>query len=792
MALVVLSLAWVAGLWLGSVLAPSGWWLVALIVPAGFALVGARTRRAGILGALAVVIAFGASFYYQSSLPVLDEDHVVAYLDESHTISGTVSRMPEEKEKAQALRLTDVVLGTNDVALSVAGAVLVYVPPFPEYEYGQRLTLTGRLTEPAVFETFDWKAYLARDDVFATVFYPEVLAVEPGHGIPILSAIDRSRLSLAEGLAQVLPEPQASLAQGLTLGLRSGIPDDVRQKFADSGTAHLLAISGLHLGIVAGAILLVVRGLLGRRGYWYVWLALAGIWFFVILSGLAPPVVRGAVMSSVFLTAELFGRQKAALPALCLAAAVMASANPQILWSASFQMSFGAMAGLIFLLPGMEHLTRRLVGRFPGSQSRFYQPAYYIGAGLAVTTAAVVGVAPLIAYYFGALATAGGIATLAAMPVVPLIIFGALTTGALALASPVLAVPTAALTWAGLTYLVGVVDWFARWPLPEFGVFDAGFIWLFYGLLGLGAWRLNRWYRRQAELEPPVTRTGFRWKPAVISLLLIVAVISAGLFAPAGDRLKVVFLDVGQGDAVYIRTPYGQDILIDGGPSPQRLAQELGRQMPFWNRTIELVVLTHGDADHLTGLVEALGRYQVGQVVYPGADASTQLYGEWRELLHEKQVPYTPVVAGQAIKLAGNLQLNVANPLGAGDGEANDMSVVLSLNYGDITFLFTGDLPLSGENELIYRRLLPDVTVLKVAHHGSSSSTGTPLLSVTRPEMAVIQVGRNSYGHPTAGVLTALGTTVIDGGVYRTDLNGTIEMLTDGKHVWLRQNRPSD
>ena len=788
MALIVLSLAWVFGLWAGSVVVPSGWWAAFVIGPAVFLLINKRTRRAGILGTLAVAVAFGAASYYQSALPALDENHVIAYLNESHSISGMVSRMPEEKEKAQAVRLTDVVVELSGTSKAVTGAVLVYVPPFPEYEYGQRLTLTGRLTEPAVFETFDWKAYLARDDIHATVFYPEVLAVEPGYGNPILTGIDQLRLALAGGLAEVLPEPHASLAQGLTLGIRSGIPDDIRQQFADSGTAHLLAISGLHLGIVAGAILLVVRGLFGRRGYWYVWLALAGIWFFVILSGLAPPVVRGAVMASVFLLAELFGRQKAALPALCLAAAVMAAANPQILWSVSFQMSFGAMAGLIFLLPALEYLVRRLASLFPGTQSRFYQPAYYLGAGLAVTTAAVAGVAPLIAYYFGGLATAGGIATLAAMPVMPLVIFGALATGTLALAGPVLAAPVAALTWAGLTYLVGVVDFFARWPLPEFGAFDAGFIWLFYGLLGFGAWRLNRWYRHQAEPERPVNRKSFNWVPAVISLLLVITVTSAGLFAPADNRLRVVFLDVGQGDAVYIRTPSGQDVLIDGGPSPQRLAQELGRQMPFWNRTIELVVLTHGDADHLTGLLEALKRYEVGQVVYPGADAQTQLYGEWLSLLSAEDVPYIPVSAGQTIRLAGGLELDILNPLEAGDAEANETSVVLSLEYGEVTFLFTGDLPAVSENELIYRRLLPDATVLKVGHHGSPGSTGGPFLSVIRPELAVIQVGKNSYGHPSLEVIGALEEYAVPGGVYRTDSDGAITMVTDGITIWLERD----
>jgi competence protein ComEC len=766
---------------------PSFWWLLAAVLP-GILILLRKWRRAGFIIGLAVLLLTGGAYSNQSGLEPDDAGHISWYTGGAYNIEGTVSRMPEAKEKSQALRLTDLVIETAGDRQGVTGAMLVYVPPFPEFSYGDRITVFGRLSEPPIFETFDWSAYLVRDEVYATVLYPEVTAVDPGHGNSLLAGIYNLRQALADGMESVLPEPQASLAQGLTLGIRSGIPDDVRQNFADSGTAHLLAISGLHLGIIAGAILLVTRGLLGRRGYWYVWLAMAGIWGFVILSGLAPPVVRGAVMASVFLLAELFGRQKSALPALCLTAAVMTAANPQLLWSASFQMTFGAMAGLIFLLPPLEHLVRQLAARFPGTGSRFYGMVYYPAAGLAVTTAAIAGVAPLIAYYFGGVSMTGGIATLAAMPVVPLVIFGGLATGAVALASNLLAVPLAGITWLGLTYLLNVARVFSQPSVPGFGDFGALFIWGFYAVMALAAWQFNRWYRQQGEAERPKKANGFNWKMAVPSVILAAVLVSAGLFTPADERLRVVFLDVGQGDAVYIRTPAGQDILIDGGPSPQRLVQELGRQMPFWNRTIELVVTTHADADHLTGLLEALKRYKVNQVVHSGAAGDTQLYEEWAGLITELDIPYDQVGAGQRIRLAGNLEFEVLNPFNGTTGDTNEASLVLSLTYDEVSFLFTADLPAEIERELIYRRLLPDITVLKVAHHGSAGSTSNAFLTVSRPELAVIQVGKNSYGHPAADVITSLESWVVPDGVYRTDLSGTIAMVTDGRTIWLEQN----
>ena len=209
--------------------------------------------------------------------------------------------------------------------------------------------------------------------------------------------------------------------------------------------------------------------------------------------------------------------------------------------------------------------------------------------------------------------------------------------------------------------------------------------------------------------------------------------------------------------------------------------------MPFWDRTIELVVSTHADADHLTGLVEALKRYKVNQIVDPGVPSDTDLYGQWQQLIKDKSIPDTPVKAGQRVRLAGGLEFDVLNPYDPSITDTNASCVVLGLDFGGVSFLFTGDLPQAAEQELVYRRLLPDATVLKVAHHGSSGSTGSAFLAVTRPELAVIQVGKNNYGHPAPAVVSALESTCLDNGVFRTDTSGTLTFVTDGRTLWLKK-----
>ncbi len=787
MILIILSLAWVLGVWLGSQIAPSPLWFLVGAIPLLFVFVR-RWRGKAVLTALAILLLVGGAIFFDSNKTIIDDNHVSSYVGQSaFTFEGTVSRPPEAKEKSQALRLSDITIDVSAGQRDLTGAILVYVPPFPEYRYGDRITVTGKLLEPPVFDTFDWRAYLARDEVFATVLSPSITAVDLSHGNPELAAIYNVRQKLADGIAAALPEPHASLAQGLALGIRTNIPDDVNQAFAASGTTHLLAVSGQNLAIIAGVLIFALRGVLGRRGYWYVWLAMAAVWGFTVLSGLAPPVVRGAVMASTFLLAELFGRQKSAAPALCFAAAVMVAANPQLLWSASFQMSFAAMAGLTFLLPPLDEFARRLALRFPGEESRFYGVTRYLAEGLAIGTAAVAGVMPLLAYYFGNVALIGGLATLAVTPTMPLIIFGGLLTGAAALIHPALAMPFGAVTWLGSSYLLSAVEFFARIPPLQVAGFNPVFIWLFYAFLSATAWWLWRWQRRQVdEISHKPVKLGKLITLGVPGIVLIALLVSSTLFVGGDHRLQVTFLNVGQGDAIYIRTPAGQDILIDGGPSPQLLAQELSKKMPFWDKTIELVVSTHADADHLTGLVEALKRYKIDQIVDPGVPSDTDLYRQWRQLIAEKNVPDTAVSAGQRIRLAGGLEFDVLNPFDASITDTNASCVVLGLDYGCISFLFTGDLPQASEQELIYRRLLPDTTVLKVAHHGSNGSTGSAFLAVTRPELAVIQVGKNNYGHPTPQVLSSLDSVCISNGVFRTDTSGTITFLTDGRTLWLK------
>jgi competence protein ComEC len=264
----------------------------------------------------------------------------------------------------------------------------------------------------------------------------------------------------------------------------------------------------------------------------------------------------------------------------------------------------------------------------------------------------------------------------------------------------------------------------------------------------------------------------------------------AALVSLPDDELHVSFLDVGQGDAILIQRG-SQQVLIDGGPSPQTLTRELGEHMPFWDRTIELVVLTHPHEDHLSGLVEVMERYRVERVLYTDTEYDSPLYEQWHKLLDDNDIAVTPARAGQEAELGEGITISVLHPpptLMAGTGaDANNNSVVLHLEAGRVSFLLTGDIEQEAEFWLIYNGAELASTVLKVGHSGSHTSTTPEFLEAVGPQVAVISVGKdNSYGHPYGGVVARLEATLGEENLFRTDEQGTIEFITDGERLWVR------
>ena len=674
------------------------------------------------------------------------------------------------------------------------------------------LELVGSLEEPPVLEDFDYRSYLANQGIHATMLLPRARLVDQGEGNPAQGFIYRLRRKVSEGIDRALPEPQASLSQALLLGLRGRLPQDVTEDFRSTGTSHLLAISGLHVGTILALSLGAGVWLLGRRSQLYLLLPLGAIWLYALLSGLSSPVERAAIMGSIYLIALALGRPRSILPALGLTASVMAGLEPQALKDVSFQLSFVAVAGIALFTQNMSPLW----GRFSGpSTGGGWMSALARGVMLAVLVSlgATLATLPLIAFNFHQIPTLGIPATVLALPALPFLLITSAVAGVAGLVHPMAGQVIGWVAWVPLQYVIRLVHLFAQVPGSAFSVpaFSNLLVLVYYGAFALlvlfpggpGAFRalVSRVRDRQQERTGhDIARPVGQRFPAVASLVLLVglSVLSGFLwfYAVTGPdgKLHVHFLDVGQGDSVLIVTAQGKQVLVDGGPGITDAARAVGSRLPFWDRDLDMLVLTHPDKDHFRGLIEVLDRYDSDVVLEGSTISEAALYLEWEKAVEGEETRQVAAARGQIIGLDGSTWLEVLNPsprpTGGALTDSNNDGVVLRLVSGEVSFLLTADIEAEAEARLLREGLPLESTVLKVPHHGSRTSTTRQFLYAVSPVAAVISAGAgNQYGHPHPEVTSRLETRPGESNTYLTAERGDVEFITDGKRLWVKTER---
>jgi len=768
--LVLVTVAWVSGILLVQAFSVPPVWLLLSLPCAVTLLLGWGDHRWARRGAaMLIALSLGAGRVLLAQPAQVEQ--AVAYVDSGEIeLEGVVVADPDRRAMDTRLQIDAVEIGAAGQALrDVGGQVLLIVPAYTDVKYGDRIRVSGSLTLPPVFDTFSYRDYLARQGIYALLRSDHVDVVASHQANPVLDRLLQFR-TRAHSVAQtLLPEPQGSLLAGILLGIEQGIPKDLVEAFELTGTSHIVAISGFNLSLIAGLVSRLSRYLVKRRGQLpATWLV---IWTYVLLVGASPAVLRAGVMASLAVFALQEQRKVHGPTSLAVAVLLLSLANPFVLWDLGFQLSLAAMTALILYVPlltvWLEGPLEWLTDRVPAESA-----ITLLADVLIVTVAVQMMTVGITINTFGKISLVAVLTNLLVLPAQSFVmLFGGLAL-VLGLVIRPLGVVCAWLAWVFLAYTTLVVEWTASfpWAAVELGTAGPLFIWAYYILLGLITW----WVTRPAPVRERAAAfiTGLN-RTVVAAGAAIVVLIGAAIVARPDGRLHVVFLDVG-GDAVFIRTPTGRQALIDGGSDARRTLAALGKQMPFWDRSLDLVVLTSPDKDRLNGLVPVLSRYEVTSVATSSEPGQGETYEAWSEALSARPTaPWTPVAGSVLLDLDPDVTLHVLWPPADVVGP-----LVLQLAYGEVRFLLLGDATTVVEEALVgaYGAGLQS-EVLQLARQGAQTSTSAPLLQAVASQAVV--VGLDEGRTLSSYVLARL----MDVPLYQTGRDGTVDVRSNGMTI---------
>ncbi|MDX1566845.1 MAG: ComEC/Rec2 family competence protein [Longimicrobiales bacterium] len=701
------------------------------------------------------------------------------------------------------------------------GVVRSYPDGEAEVRPGVRVRADGtwRLLPRRAWTTAETAGYLSLESIR--------VVEDPGKGVGAegLAGLDERVLETRGRIQERIQRlfgPVAPVAEALVLARKEGLDPELRDRFARAGIAHLLAISGFHVGIVGGILLLLGRMAgAGPRGSPL--LAAAGAWGYVLAIGSPDAAARAAILLGLLAVGPLRSRPLAPLGALATAFLGFLLVDPGALGRVGFQLSFAGTGALILGsrraartaearasvgirrsravwtrltgpggpggIPSSGAASRSTGGTgppgAPGALSRTGSPELRalrgLWAGIGAGVAATLGTLPLVAWHFGQVPLLGIPATLILGPPVALAIPGIFASLALDVVAP----PAAEFLAGGVTLLLEAVIRGANFVAGLQG--DAGWVSRWHVLMAGGGVVLG-WGAAH------VVRTGMagriRWSVATVggaAGLLLAPVVGA---PGTAGTLEIVAIDVGQGDALAIRSPRGRWILVDTGPRSPTFDAGDRRVLPYLRRAgvrrLEALILTHPDLDHIGGAPAVLRGMEVAGVLDPGRIAAKAPFEDVLVAAEDEGVAWWPAATHPSLELDGIairvLHPSVGDEVGPPLEDANDASVVLLLTWGRFRALLTGDAPAAVEEEAV-RRISGPVQLLKVGHHGSQTSTSRRFLEALRPEAALISVGfRNRYGHPHPRVVERLvgaGTRL-----FRTDRDGTVVIRARDDGSW--------
>jgi len=724
-----------------------------------------------------IIFLIGIFNYNLNSIPI-GANHIANFIgDRKLTIVCTVldkEYYPNQEKISFKVKANQIERGNYSIGTQGLILVNTYLGDCP-YEYGDVLKIKGKLSKPEGqknFGEFDYELYLAREKIFTYLNIwqeKDIKKIGEDDSSFLVSFSLSARDKIKEITKQTLPPPYNYLLIGMLLGEKSFISTDLKEIFSEAGIMHVLAVSGLHVGIIAMALLFFLSMLrLPKKPKLFILISI--LIMYASITGFRPSVLRATIMFILLIGGKLINRGRNLNISLFFAAFLILLSNPLILYDAGFLLSFIVTFFIINLAPILQELFSKII--------------VWVKNPLAVSTAAWIGIFPLSAYFFTKVSMISIISNIFIIPLTGIAVILGFITFFIGLISISLAGMIAGINYLILNLITLIAKSFSSLPFAYVYVAQPSIIVIILYYL-MVFFIIEIFFKKTLSQK-------IKKKAGLIVLSLISLIIIVQVFYPA-DNLKVNFINVGEGDCILIEAPDETNILIDGGGTP-RSDFDVGSKIviPYLRRKginkIDLLILTHPHLDHLEGLLPVLRQFKVDAVLDSGFICDVLEYREFISIIKEKNIPYYQTKSGDNYIFSKNMEMLILNPPNTSnldnDSDFNNHSIVVKLYYKKSNFLFTGDIEEETEKRLLVWQNILNSDVLKLGHHGSSTSTTLNFLNKVDPGIAVITVGKNNFGHPSQKVIERLEDRNIK--IYRTDEDGTIIIRTNGQEYWIK------
>ncbi|MFH1563913.1 MAG: DNA internalization-related competence protein ComEC/Rec2 [Nitrospirota bacterium] len=720
-------------------------------------------------------------------------------------LMGDICNFPEISEEKIGLIIQAEKLVVNKIVKKVNGLVLINIksefePDF--FYYGDRIQVTGKLKMPAGLRNsggFDYSKYLARKKISAIVSIwdkKDIVKLGIGKFNPIVMFAYKIRDKASDTISEALPNdiekykssretldidkkvvrdeerklvfPDKALVcaaflDGLLLGKRSLLPDEVQAWFVDTGTIHILAISGLNVGLIGLIFFFIFRKIIRlppRISSIFTFLVLI---IFAIVTGAQPSVIRATIMAGAILITMIIEKDPDIYNILALSALIILLHNPLTLFDIGFQLSYVAVFGLCYWTPFIE-------------PKLWFLPKY-IAKLISASIAVQIALSPLLVFYFNKLSLVTVLANIIVVPLSGIILTLSLAMFFIGIIFMPLANLIGLINFHLVTGLLTCVSFFAHFPFAYIYLPTPSFP--FIATYYLCLWALTK----HKKIGTPRVVIGIL---VLINIFLWTYVVKINQCV-----LKVTFLDVGQGDAIFLEFPKGGNMLIDGGPGGEYNDAGKWVVLPFLRdkgiHELNTVIVSHYDLDHYGGLLTVLQNYKIKNLLLDNGVISDNIAEKQglAQIIRQKAICHQVVRKGDKIIGYPEIEIYILHPSNYLDRKSsNNNSVVVKIVYQDISFLFSGDIENKAEQKLLPFKDMLASTILKIPHHGSKKCYYPPFIKLVNPKIGIITVGRNNrFNFPSKDILRNYresGTKI-----YRTDKHGAVMVNTNGKRIWV-------